>query len=452
MSSELERLLREARNALPVPDEPSTERARRRTLAALRPRRARTRVLVLVGATLVAALLFGITAGSLNAPTVTAAREPAVLGFVPEPGWFALQSPPPAVAGQQTVAVAANVPFAADDVDNGLVEPSGLPYSTLLTLPADGIVIVTTMTPQAVPHVAPVQVNPLYPRTQLPLKLRDAQLVLHGGAQVRPDQPSAQYHMRALVRGYNIDAVVYFGTPRPPTALMRDAQRQLSGFVVRSDGVDAARTVPAVSVAPESPKVLLDRTFACSTVLLGGLYQVEIRSHAGDRLGGEWARLAYAGISTGGNGGRPDTSIPPVGLLGWISAGAPAQHTTLDETYDAFSAAAGGTLGRNAELCRPTSAKVALSRAGLRGGAVGAQTRTIDCDAPKRVLLRIRAAASGSASLRERGRIFLATGAPLTQAEIVVRTPAGKLLAYAAVDDKGRARQYAAQRGCVRER
>ncbi len=84
---------------------------------------------------LASAVALGVTAGSLNAPTGTAAREPAVLGFVPQPGWFALQSPPPAVPGQQTVAVAANVPFAADDVDNGLVEPSGLPYSTLLSLP-----------------------------------------------------------------------------------------------------------------------------------------------------------------------------------------------------------------------------------------------------------------------------------------------------------------------------
>ena len=87
-----------------------------------------------------AAIVLGVTAGSLNAPTGTAAREPAVLGFVPEPGWFALQSPPPAVPGQQTVAVAANVPFARDDVIHGLVEPSGLPYSTLLGLPPTGIV------------------------------------------------------------------------------------------------------------------------------------------------------------------------------------------------------------------------------------------------------------------------------------------------------------------------
>jgi ferric-dicitrate binding protein FerR (iron transport regulator) len=87
VSSELERLLREARDALPAPDESSTQRARSRALASLRRRRRRARALVLAAAMLVSAVALGITAGSLNAPGVTAAREPAMLGFVPEPGW-----------------------------------------------------------------------------------------------------------------------------------------------------------------------------------------------------------------------------------------------------------------------------------------------------------------------------------------------------------------------------
>ena len=239
MSSEFERELRDAREALPMPDESSTQRARHRAVGSLRRRRRRTRALVVVGAMLASAVALGVTAGSLNAPSGTAAREPAVLGFVPEPGWFALQSPPPAIEGQQTVAVAANVPFAADDVEDGLVEPSGLPYSTLLTLPPEGIVIVSTMTPQSEPHYAPVPTAPEYPRVELPLRLRDALPVLTWGAQVRPDQPTAQFHMRAHLRGYNVEVVVYFGTPRPSAALMREAQSQLSGFVFRSEGVDA---------------------------------------------------------------------------------------------------------------------------------------------------------------------------------------------------------------------
>jgi hypothetical protein len=82
---------------------------------------------------------------------------------------------------------------------------------------------------------------------------------------------------------------------------------------------------------------------------------------------------------------------------------------------------------------------------------VPVEARSIDCDAPKRVLVRLRATALGSAALRERGRIFLATGTTLSRAELVVRTPNGKLLAYAEVDQSGRSRQYTAPRGCVRE-
>jgi hypothetical protein len=450
VSSDFERELRDAREALPLPNEASTQRARQRAVGSLRRKRRRTRAFVVVGAMLVSAVALGVTAGSLNAPSVTAAREPSVLGFVPEPGWFALQSPPPAIEGQQTVAVAANVPFAADDVEDGLVEPSGLPYSTLLTLPPDGIVIVSTMAPLSLPHVAPVPSAQDYPSIELPLRLRDALPVLRWGAQVRPDQPMAQYHLHGHLRGYNVDVVVYFGTPRPSAALMQDAQSQLSGFVVRSEGVDA-RSRPVVSAAPAEPVAVIDRTFACTTVLLGGLFQVEVRAHAGDRRGGQWAKLPYAGVSTGGNAGRLDTSIPPVSALAWITSGSPTPQTTVDDEYDSFSVHGGGTLGRNTELCRPATARVELSRAGLSGGAVPEETRTVDCDTPKRVLIRLRATALGSAALRERGRIFAATGTTLSRAELVVRTPSGKLLAYAAVDQSGRSQQFTAPRGCVRE-
>jgi hypothetical protein len=196
---------------------------------------------------------------------------------------------------------------------------------------------------------------------------------------------------------------------------------------------------------------VFDRTFACNTVPLGGLYRVEVRAHAGRRLGGRWLKLPYAAIATGGNAGRADASIPPVSSLAWITAGEPTPETSVDDTYDAFSVQTGGTLGRNTELCRPTTALVELSHTRLRGGTAGVQTRTYDCDVARRVLVRIRATTLVSAPLRERGRIFLATSAPIQRAELAVRTPAGKLLAYAAVDRSGRSHQYATQRGCVLE-
>ena len=443
-------MLRDAREALPTPDEPAGHGARRRILATLRPSRVRTRrrLLILAGATLATALLLGVTAGSLNAPSVTAAREPAVLGFVPEPGWFALQSPPAAIPGQQTAAVAANVPFAPDDVKNGLVEPSGLPYATLLTLPADGILLVASMTPQSVPQVPSVPPSLPYTEIELPLRVRDAIPVLRWGAQVRPDQPLAQYHLSGSLHGHNVDVVVYFGTSQTSPELMRQAQRQLNGFVFRP-GDEASRSKPAAVAAPATTHAVVDRTYMCNAVILGGLYRVEVRAHGRDGRGGQGSRLPYAGVSTGGNAGRIDISVPPGSALTWITAGSPSPQTTVDDAYDAFSVRAGGTLGRNTELCRPAKAPVALSRVGLRGGTVQRATRTVECDA-KRVLVRLRATTVGSAALHERGRIFVATSSPVVRAELAVRTPAGKLLAYAAVDESGTSKLFTAK-GCRQE-
>ena len=169
----------------------------------------------------------------VHAPSGTAAREPAVLGFVPEPGWLALQSPPPAVPGQQTVAVAANVPFARDDTIHGLVEPSGLPYSTLLSLPPRGIVVVASMTPDAMPHL-PAGVVSSYPEAKLPLQIRDGVTSSQWGAQVRPDQPLAQYQLKARIERYDVDVVAYFGVSHPTEVQLDAAQRQLDGLVIRS--------------------------------------------------------------------------------------------------------------------------------------------------------------------------------------------------------------------------
>ena len=448
MSSDFERILRDAREALPLPDEESSQRARSRAVASLRPRRRRTRVLVLAGAMLVGALALGVTAGSLNAPSGTAAREPAVLGFVPEPGWFALQSPPPAIEGQQTAAVAANVPFAADDVENGLVEPSGLPYSTLLTLPADGIVLVANMTPRTIPHVAPVPTAPVYPDVELPLQLDDALQVLQGGAQVRPEQPMAQYHLRAFLRGYNVDLIVYFGTARPSTELMNAAQGQLEGFVVRSGGRDA--TGPSVTAAPQAPLAVIDRTYTCNTTILGGVYAIEASAHAGIRRGQTWSKLPYAGIASGGWAGlmigypyARDNSLV------WITAGAPSKDTTANQTGANFPVFTGGTIGVNTTLCKPSRLALPLERTGLRGGSTPAGGVMFDCESPRRVLVRLRASARSTGSFSERGSMLSATNAVVQRATLVVRTPAGKLLAYAEVSDSGRSTLLTAK-GCKR--
>ena len=443
-------MLRDAREALPEPSDDSTQRVRGRSVSAVRRRRRRTRVVVLVGAMLVAAVALGVTAGWLNAPTGTAAREPAVIGFVPEQGWFALQSPPPAVPGQQTAAVAANVPFAADDVVHGLVEPSGLPYSTLLTLPPRGIVLVATMTPEMAPHLAPIPTNPVYPRVELPLRVRDGVPWVQWGAQVRPDQPLAQYQLRASIRDYNVDVVVYFGTSRPSKSQLDEAQRQLEGLVVRSQQ-SASAPARTRAVSDAAALAVIDRTYVCNTSILGGIYELKGRAHSGIRSGSGWAKLPYAGASSGGWAG-PLTGLPnaPGNTLAWITAGAPSASTTIGADGEVFPVLGGGTIGVNSSMCRPSKAKVTLSPAGLRGGAATPEVIALDCAAPRRLLVRFRASVEGSSALRDRARIFLATNAPARDAKLAVRTLTGKLLAYADVSESGKARLFTAK-GCTRE-
>ena len=447
MSSELERLLREGRDALPAPDDDATLGARRRSLATLRRSRTRTRVLVLMGATLVAAVALGVTTGSLNAPTGTAARGPAVLGFVPEPGWFALQSPPPAVPGQQTVAAAANVPFAADDVVHGLVEPSGLPYSTLLRLPPGGIVIVATTTPATDPYLAPIPSSPIYSKMELPLRVRDAVPYMQWGAQVRPDEPLASYQLRAGVDGINVDVTLYFGTSTPTSPMRAAAQRQLHELVIRSKPVSKMKDKTGTAGARAMLSVI-DRTYTCATGLVGGVYQVESRAHSGRRVGSQWAKLAYAVVASGGVARTPFVDSAPANSLAWITAGTPSPTTTIDDEWLAFTVRGGGTMGVNRAQCDPTAARVPLSNTALRGGPVGSFNEAFDCNVPKRVYVRFRATVRTSVALRERAQLFLATNAPAREAKLAVRTPAGRQLMYADVVESGAARLFAA-RTCV---
>jgi len=449
VSSELERDLRDARQALPLPGEEATERARAQSVGKLARRRRRTRVFVLVGATIAAAVALGVSAGSLNAPTGTAAREPAVIGFVPESKWNALQSPPPAVPGQQTVAVAANIPFAADDVIHGLVEPSGLPYSTLLSLPPRGIVIVATMVPDTTPHSTPIPAFPTYPKRELPLDLRDAVPFMQWGALLRPDQPLAQYQLRARIGDYDVDLVAYFGTSRPTKAQLDEAQRQVDGLVVRS-GKPLQQAIPTTFVPAQHPLTVIDRTYSCATTLLGGIYELKNRGHAGIRRGSEWSKLPYVVVGSGGWAG-PVTGLPnaPSNSLAWITAGTPTAGTTVGGDSEVFPVLGGGTIGVNGSMCTRSSAAVPLTTRGLRGGAVSPDWLAVDCAVSKRVLVHIRASVQGTDALRERARIFLATNAPATQAKMAVRTPAGRLLAYADVAQSGRTRLFTAS-GCQR--
>jgi hypothetical protein len=197
--------------------------------------------------------------------------------------------------------------------------------------------------------------------------------------------------------------------------------------------------------------VVIDRTYMCRTVILGGLYELKNHAHSGVRRGSEWAKLPYVVAATGGWAG-PLTGLPnaPPNSLAWITAGSPTASTTVGNEYDAFPVLGGGTLGINRSLCSPTTARVSFSSSGLIGGAVPRETVNVDCAAPRRLLVRFRATVDGTDALRERARVFLATNAPAHEAKLAVRTLAGKLLAYSEVAQSGKARLFTAK-GCTRE-
>lgn len=223
MSSELERLLRQARESLPGPDEAATRRARERALAGLRGRRRfRRRSALALGAALLAAIGVGVGIGALVVPSGSAAPAPVGLGFLPERGWEVAQNGGDGTPLRPALAVAANVPLSPDD------DPDGLPYSTLLTLPPNGVVIVVEFTSLG-EHLGS---STLVPVRKLPLRVRDAVPHIEWSAQVRPERPLGQYQLRAAVKGYAVDVQIYFGTRRPSPALLASAQRQLDRLVV----------------------------------------------------------------------------------------------------------------------------------------------------------------------------------------------------------------------------
>ena len=441
MSPDFERRLRDARATLPEPEPGATERARAGALRSLRHRRPRARLAALVGVAVVVALAVGAALGTLIAPDVTASRGPVGLGFVPQPGWYVLQTSARERPDDPVVTIAANVPFAREDDVGGLAEASGLPYETLLGLPPNGVVIVATFLPGGVSYT---HLDPTYPYTTLPLQLSRAVPRVLYGTQVRPEAPLGQYQLRATIEGYSVDVIVYFGRERPTSAQFSEAQRQLSSLVVRTPRAEqpVRKAVPKRSAA-----TTFDRTFSCATLINGGIHEIEARSHAGIReSGSRWKTLPFAAAATG-NTTSVDTRLD--NSLAWITAGAPAQTTLMEDGgYGPQTVLSQGTLAVNLRQCSSTRARVPLSPTGLRGGAAGQLGRILDCVAPRRILVRVRARLASGTLRRSRG--FLRTQATVTEAALAARTTSGRPLVYATVATSGSARLFTAA-GCVPE-
>ena len=454
MSSDLEERLREGRNTLPQPESDVTRRARERALAALRTRRPRRLRLAALTVVLVVAVGLGVGLGALVAPTGTAAR-PVGLGFLPAPGWQVLEPVAPSMPGQPHVAMSANVRFSAEDAVTGLAEPSGLPYSTLLTLPPKGIVIVASFTEQDRLHpplgatLSARRAPPLYPELELPFRIRDATPFIQYGTQVRPEEPLGQYQLRASLEDWYVDVNVYFGTPRPSPALLSEAQRGLDRMIVRTARLDDSPAVsPLTPRTPSSPGTV-DRTFRCSPSLAGGAYKLDALASGGSgRSGATWERPAFAGLRTNISGSAA-TAVD--NYLVWLTAGRPSRDALVPQPgrialFD-FPYRVWGTLAVNRARCRVSKTRVALSPKRLVGGRAGVFPDEFDCTTPKAVLVRVRAVTEARTTLRSY-RGFVRTQVPATEAVIAVQAPGGKPLAFARVSRSGQSRILVAQPPC----
>jgi len=439
VSSELERLLREGREVLPEPDAAATRRARARALTALRGRPTRrVRVAAMVTSALVIAAGIGVGIGSFIAPSSEAAKGPVGLGFLPEPGWYTFQAGGEASPVFQTIAVASNLPLEPEDVVAGAAEPSGLPYATLLGLPPNGVVVVASFTRRSEPSP---ELDRLFRARQLPLRLRDGTAYDKYTAQVRADEPLGQIHLRAAVNGHDVDVTAYFGTPRPSRGLLASAQRQLDRLVVSSE----PKPAPAAARVVGKAQSVVDRTYLCTTGLVGGLYEVEARAHAGVRPGGSaWKQLPFAVVASGNSGGRANDPELLANSLSWITAAKPSSTTTMDSEWRSSLVRSSGTLALNGTACKKSNVRVPLSAAGLRGGAATPNGKKVSCESPRRVLVRVRATLEPPATLTAT-RGFLRTQATVRAARLAVRTPSGKQLVYANVADSGKARLFTAR-------
>jgi hypothetical protein len=216
----------------------------------------------------------------------------------------------------------------------------------------------------------------------------------------------------------------------------------VSRTLVAIAAIGLASVFLAPANARDEARFVLDRTYACSIPLHGGVYRFEGRAHPGVRAGGSWSKLAYASLRTGPH------ATGTRSLLAWVSAGVPTKTTTVDKEFWAFDVRTLGTVGVRGALCNPTTAPVPFTAAGLRGGPAAPLGDELRCDVPRRVLVRLRAVLPSRAILR--GRELRSIHVPVREAKLAAHTLSGTPLSYATVSESGKATLFTAK-GCVAE-
>lgn len=393
------------------------------------------RLAVAVASALLIGSGLGFALGSSSTPSGSAASGPVGLGFLPARGWDVRQSGVAPTPERPAVAIASNVPLSRQD------DADGLPLTTLRTLRAHGVVIVAGFARQL--EHRPISAD--FPVRKLPLRVRDAQPI-EFGTQVRPKRPLGQYRLGATVNRYEVDVSFYFGTAKPGRSLLLAAQRQLDRLVVRSTASERVEERALPFQASASATRVLDRTLVCTTTLVGGLREIKVRGHRGIRQGrSEWRQLPFAVV---GSGTVASATESLENSFAWITAGEPGGHTSMDApTGWPHYPHNEGTIAFRRRPCTPSAARVSLTPSRLDGGAASPFGEELDCETPRRVLVRVRAVMQSPPLLFGSGQ-FLRTVVPARESYLAVRTLAGRPLVFASALASGKARLYTAP-SCV---
>lgn len=197
--------------------------------------------------------------------------------------------------------------------------------------------------------------------------------------------------------------------------------------------VASTQAVSTGGSATAAPSRLVDRTFSCSVGSTLGARILKVSARSGFRAPEtprKWKWLAAAGL-----GGRDGSYVS-------VSAGAPPPLAARSLPWR--------WLEVELERCSSSRARIPLSPRTLIGGAadqIGSDR--YECQAPSRVLVRVRARFEVATTLRRQRRygkpwLTTPTAVVVQEASFAVRTPTGKPIAFAEVLQSGRARLFTA--------
>jgi hypothetical protein len=212
-------------------------------------------------------------------------------------------------------------------------------------------------------------------------------------------------------------------------------------FTVRRRGLILRAFVPAKSASPcyvatpsetwtsgvgsgsasGSGARVIDRTLLCTTAMQGGIPIVSIRASSGTGSGA-------------------------------VQSGPSLSASTGFARDSGFASAGSSSLSLNRSRCTETRARVALSAKKLRGGPA-LSWQEYECDAPPRVLVRLRAVFRAPTTLesnRETGYERLLANGDVKEASLAIRTQGGKPLGLATLAASGQARLFAAP-SCIED-